>query len=185
MHLSEIGSTLSKTLFHPYATLSPTGDGTGSVLQLVIPFFTQYERRGIIYRAHPKYRGDHAYYDWAFVKWVIGTNPVSNVDIHKPYVARILGFIRHPDGDVRAVIQSVKETRNKQNVAHGVFSYFWELEQEGPNTARRPVLHLVSVDTLMEHACMIPYTKKDHSIWFHVWHPRKWGDCFCSNEEDM
>jgi hypothetical protein len=174
LHFATICQKLLDELFATFAT------SNGNEARLTIPFFTQYERRGIIYRAHPLFRREHAYYDWAFVKWVVGQDPLTGLDEVQPYVGRILGFIQHPDGEMKAIVHSVKETRNRQNLAHGVFCYFWELEQEGPRTDLRPKLHLVSVDTLMEHACMIPYTTKDDSIWFHIWHPRKWENCFSS-----
>jgi hypothetical protein len=141
-------------------------------------FFTEYERNGFVYRAHPKYRGESAYYDWAYVKWVIGTHPVTNADICQPYPARILGFFQHPDGEVKAVVHSVKEPPRNKPVGHGVFGHYWQLEFQGTENAKRPLLHIVSVDSLLEHVCMIPYSDMHPFVWIHIWHPRTWSDCF-------
>ena len=49
------------------ATHAP-GNGPGPQ-SISVPYFTEYERNGFVYRAHPNYRGEGAYYDWAFVQW--------------------------------------------------------------------------------------------------------------------
>ena len=174
MYQNEIMELLFNTFFDDHAV-----PGTApNELELDIPFYTEYERNGFLYRAHPKYRGEHPYYDWAFVQWVTGTNPVTNEDINKSYPARILGFIRNPNGMIDAIVHSVKEPGPRDDNAHGVFGSFWEMEQVGPAQNKRPLLRLVSVDSLLEHACMIPYSAQHPFTWFHILQRSEWSDCF-------
>ena len=177
LYQNDILALLFSQLFLRYASALP-GDSPVTVRQLEIPFFSEYERNGFVYRAHPLYRGESAYYDWAFVQWVVGQNPVSNAVIHKPYVARILGFVKHPCGDMQAIVHSVKEPPPGKDISHGVFGEFWELEYQGPASAKRPLLHLISVDSVLEHACMIPYSADHPYTWFHIWDSGTWADCF-------
>jgi Plavaka transposase len=144
---------------------------------LEIPFFTEYERNGFVYRAHPNYRGEGAYYDWANVQWEIGHDPVTNTPIVKASIARILGFIQHPSGEFQAIIHSVIDNDNDL-IGHGVFGHYWHLEYDGTDARHRPVLRLVSVDSLLEHVCMIPYNINDAFMWVHLWHPSEWPGCF-------
>jgi hypothetical protein len=175
MYQAEIAALLLSELFPEYAGGVPTGGGV-SPPSLAVPWFTEYERNGFVYRAHPRYRGESAYYDWALVQWVVGNHPETNAEMHASYPARLLGFFRHPAGDVRAIVHSVKEKRGDQS--HGVFSTHWMLERQGPASAPRPLLRMVSVDTLLEHVCVIPFCDADPFHWFHMWHPRTWADCF-------
>jgi hypothetical protein len=141
---------------------------------LEIPFYTEYVRHGTIYRAHPKYRGKNPYYDWAFVRWVFdATTPNGEETIHN-IIGRIHGFIRHPDGNLMAIVHSCKYGTNEQ---HGVFGTFWHLEYEN-ETVPRPKFSLVNVDCLEHHACMIPYIDHDSYMWVHIWDPSEWPGCF-------
>lgn len=144
---------------------------------LAIPFFTEYERNGFVYRAHPNYRGEGAYYDWANVQWELGNDPITDTPIIKPYIARILGFIQHPSGDIQAIIHSTIEGEDGVE-PHGAFGHYWHLEVVGSDACHRPVLRLVSVDSLLEHVCMIPYNENDSFMWVHLWHPLEWPGCF-------
>jgi hypothetical protein len=102
---------------------------------------------------------------------------VSAEPVYKPFPARILGFIRHPEGDINAIIHSVLEDPQGL-VGHGVFGHYWHLEVEGTDACHRPILHLVTVDSLLEHVCMIPYSETDSYMWIHLWHPSEWPGCF-------
>jgi hypothetical protein len=73
---------------------------------LNIPFYTQYERNGFVYGAHPNYRGAGAEYNWAHVQWENGTDAVTGTMLYKKYKARIHGFILHPKGGTYAIIYS-------------------------------------------------------------------------------
>jgi hypothetical protein len=161
-------------LFLLYAV--PRGTN-GAVTVLKVPFFTEYERNGFVYRAHPNYRGEGAYYDWAKIKWQIGVDPATHQPIHEIYIGRILGFIKHPNGETKAIVHSVMECPDG-NVEHGVFGNYHHLEFEGTNADHWPLLHIVEVESLLEHVCMIPYTDSDSYMWVHLWHPSEWPGCF-------
>jgi hypothetical protein len=59
---------------------------------LRIPFFTEYQRNGNVYHAHPDYRRDGAYYDWAHVKWWDGDDVDGN-QLSTDIIGQILGFL--------------------------------------------------------------------------------------------
>ena len=160
-----------------YATHVSLFEADDPKTALDIPFFTEYERNGFVYRAHPDYRGEGAYYDWAKVQWEVGNDPITDEPIYKPYIARILGFIQQESGEIQAIIHSVKEER-KGLCGHGAFGHYWHLEVEGTDACHRPILRLVSVDTLLEHVCMIPYKETDTFMWVHLWNPSEWPGCF-------
>jgi hypothetical protein len=94
---------LVTSFFHAYATPSAF-EVSSSVLD--VDFFTEYECNRFVYHGHPNYWGAGQYYDWAQVKWEIGENIVTGKPIYKKYIGRIHGFIRHPNGDVYAIIHS-------------------------------------------------------------------------------
>jgi hypothetical protein len=111
--------------------------------------FTEYQRNGIVYRCHPKYRGDRAYYDWCYVNWDNGDGTVLQL------IGRIHLFIENPLGELQAVIQSVDQTTN---MYYGVFGTYWFLEHTGPDNNLKPMFHLVDVDSLGDHdVMMIPH----------------------------
>lgn len=176
LHQDDIIRTLITTLFTAYASPAVTPNGATT---LEIPFFTEYARNDFIYRAHPNYRGEGAYYDWAMINWYVGDNPETGEALHRPYIGRILAFIRHPDGELHAIVHSVRET---SDIAHGVFGYYWHLDVSGTDTTNQPILQIVHVDCLLEHVCMIPYTSTDAYMWVQLWHPSEWPNCFQSIE---
>ena len=174
LYQTEIMSLLFKNFFKLHANI----DATSGRQILEIPFYTEYERNEFVYRAHPYYRCEHPYYDWALVKWVVGTHPVTNAETHESFPARILGFVQTPTGSINAIVHSVKEPTPGHDNAHGVFGMFWEMERDGPAQSTHPLLHLVTVDSLLEHTCMIPYAEQHPFTWIHIWSTSEWPDCF-------
>ena len=174
LHHDHIIRVLITALFADFAELTESGS-----LALQIPFFTEYERNGFIYRAHPNYRGNGAYYDWAQIQWEIGNgDPVTGNPQFQNFIGRIHGFILHPDGDTYAVVHSTIDNKPRRLLDHGVFANYWHLEVEGNNTNHWPVLQLVHVDCLLEHVCMISYDEQDPFTWIHIWNLTEWPDCF-------
>jgi hypothetical protein len=174
LHHDHIMRLLITTIYTTHVSLFEANDPKNA---LDIPFFTEYERNGFVYRAHPDYRGEGAYYDWANVQWEFGNDPVTGEGINKPFIARILGFIQLTSGEIQAIVHSVKEDP-KGLCGHGVFGNYWHLEVEGTDARHRPILRLVSVDTLLEHVCMIPYNEADTFMWIHLWNQSEWPGCF-------
>ena len=129
----------------------------------------------MVYRAHPHFRHEYAYYDWAYIKWWDGDDPVTHTPKHISIIGRILCFFHHPDGELMAVIHSCKWDTKEQ---HGVFSTFWHLEYDGSIIANRPHLEMVSVDAIENHACMIPYSPNHPFMWVHIWDQCEWPACF-------
>ena len=74
LHHAHIMRLLLTEFFAEHAIPVPPEAGTRS---LAIPFFTEYERNDIVYRAQPNYRGEGVYYDWDAIQWETGTEPTT------------------------------------------------------------------------------------------------------------
>ena len=154
------------------STVAATTDIPAHVT-LDIPYYTEYDKDGVVYRAHPKYRGENPYYDWAYVQWNLDNNDTDE-DTVTSIIARIMCFIRHPDGTLMAIIHSCDYDTDEQ---HGVFGTYYHLECQN-KMHPRPKFSMVDVDNLEQHACMIPYDGNNPYTWLHVWHPSEWPGCF-------
>jgi hypothetical protein len=165
---------LGKQLLPQYGSIQLEGTAE-ACRELKVPYYTEYERNGFVYRAHPKYRGDYAYYDWAYIKWDDGLDEITGEPLYVSIIGHILCFFKHPDGSLMAVVQSCMWTTDEQ---HGVFGTYWHLEFEGSAERLRPKLEMVSVDSLQDHVCMIPYKEDDPFMWIHVWSCCEWANCF-------
>lgn len=144
------------------------GDSGISNNTLNLRCFTEYQRNGINYRCHPKYRGERPYYDWCYVDWDNGDGTIVSL------LGRIHLFIETPDGEIKAVIQSVDMHSHKD---FSVFGTKWNLEHTGPTTNLRPVFHLAEVDCLGDHAMVIPYNSLGKKF-IHIHDRSKWPDYF-------
>lgn len=133
-----------------------------------LPCFTEYQRNGIVYRCHPKYRGERPYYDWCYVDWDNGDGTILKL------LARIHLFIETPTGDIMAIVQSVDP---KSQVDHSVFATIWYLEHNGPQTNLRPVFHMVEVECLGDHAMVIPYNSFGNK-YLHIHDRSEWPEFF-------
>ena len=127
-----------------------------------------------MYRCHPKYRGEHPYYDWCYIKWWDGDNPVTNEPKEIRLIGRIHLFIETLEGDVKAVVQSVEVNTDEP---HGVFGTYWCLEQHGPARARKLKFSLADVDALDDHVMLLPYDDGGHR-YIHIHDRSEWPDCF-------
>ena len=168
---------LLTAFFEEHANPAPSGAITQS---LSIPFFTESERNDFVYRAHPNYRGEGAYYDWVSIRWETGTDLITEAPIFQNYIGRILGFIMHPGNhDTYAIVHSTMDDPNPTvDHRHGVLGRYWHLEFEGTQQLHQPLLQLAPVASLLEHCCMIPYTDTDEFMWVHIFHPSSWPACF-------
>jgi hypothetical protein len=165
---------IGKQLLSTFGVVINATDTMPSHKVLDIPFFTEYDRQGTIYRAHPNYRGQNPYYDWAYVRYLFDATRITGQETVHNIIGRILGFFRHPDGELMAVVHSCKLDTAEQ---HGVMGTFYHLEFHNAADPR-PALTMVTVDCLEQHACMIPYKEDDPYMWIHVWDPIDWPGCF-------
>ena len=138
------------------------------IVSLKLCCFTEYQRNGIVYRCHPKYRGGHPYYDWCYVNWDNGDGTATQL------IGRIHLFIETPDGEIKAVIQSVNAETSE---AYGVFGTYWYLEHTGPESNQNPTFHLADVDSLGDHAMIIPYTHSG-ARYVHIHDRSEWAGYF-------
>jgi hypothetical protein len=158
---------LKQQFFEDHSTEEIDDDGVANNV-LSLRCFTEYQRNGISYRCHPKYRGDRPYYDWCYVNWETDDNTIQSL------LGRIYLFIETPDGEIKAVVQSVDmSTRNH----FSVLGTKWNLEHIGPNDNLRPVFHLVEVDCLGDHAMVIPFNVLGNKF-IHIQDRSEWADNF-------
>ena len=130
--------------------------------------FTEYQRNGIVYRCHPRYRGERPYYDWCYVNWENGDGSVSKL------LGRIHLFIETPDGEIKAVVQSVDWDTFDE---FSVFGTYWYLEHTGPDDNLRPMFHLADVESLGDHAMVIPYNHLGNK-YIHIHDRSEWPSYF-------
>jgi hypothetical protein len=135
---------------------------------LKLKCFTEYQRNGVVYRCHPKYRGERPYYDWCYINWDDDDHTILKL------IGRIHLFIETPTGEIKAVVQSVNQTTSE---AYGVFGTYWYLEHNGPETNQRPIFHLVDVDCLGDHVMIIPYTHTG-TRYIHIHDRSEWSGYF-------
>jgi hypothetical protein len=70
--------------------------------------FTEYKRNCIVYRCHPKYRGERPYYDCCYVNWE------NNDGSMRKLIACIHLFFDTPAGEIKAIVQSVDARSEKE-----------------------------------------------------------------------
>ena len=157
LHQSHVLAFLIQRFFNDYGHVAVDNDGIPQRI-LKLRCYTEYQRNGIVYRCHPNYRGAHAYYDWCYVKWHDGFDEVTQEEKHINIIGRVHLFIETPDGEMRAVVQSLQYGTDEE---YSVFGTYWYLEQEGPTLNQRPKFELADVDALGDHAMVVPYTHGD------------------------
>jgi len=167
-------SFLIKNFFHKYSQLGVDEESGQQEKTLSLPCFTEYQRNGFVYRCHPLYRGEFAYYDWCLIRWCDGNDMTTGDEKYTSIIGRIHLFVQTPDGSINAVIQSVQERTNED---YGVFGTYWYLEQCGPTNNPEPQFHLVDVDCLEDHVMVIPYDKTGKR-YIHIWDLSQWQKCF-------
>ena len=170
----DIMSFLGRHLLQQFGITVQATASESAYKKLHIPFFTEYTKDSVVYRAHPLYRGEHPYYDWAFIRWCYGEDRRTGKTIYKSIIGRILGFFLHPCGSTMAIVHSCDIT-SKQS--HGVFGQLYQLETERV-TNPIPKLCMVDVECLEVHACMIPYYRNDSNLWLHISDPVEWHSEF-------
>jgi hypothetical protein len=174
LYEDELLGFVGQQLLPLYGILHQVGEDTMPYRTLEVPYFTEYERNGVVYRAHPQYRGEYQYYDWAYIRWNLGEDRRTGDETFQSVIGRLLGFFRHPDGFLMAIVHSCEVGTDEQ---HGVFGTCWHLEYNNQANPR-PRLSMVNVDCIEDHACMIPYSEENPLAWVHVWHPHEWPGCF-------
>ena len=158
---------LRDQFFHANCT-EEIGDADIANNVLNLRCFTEYQRNGKNYRAHPKYQGDRPYYDWCYINWITDDNTILSL------LGRIHLFIETPNGEIKAVVQSVDMTSRKQ---FSVLGTTWNLEHTRTNVNHKPIFHLVEVECLGDHAMVIPFNVLRNEF-IHIQDRSEWADNF-------
>ena len=173
IHHSDVLAYLTESFLDSYGSIKVDENGN-TYNHLSLRCFTEYQRDDTVYRCHPKYRGEHPYYDWCHINWWDGDDPVTNDPIEIRLIGRLHLFIQTPDGDVKAVIQSVNRDTNE---AYGVFGTYWYIEEDGPARARKPKFELADIHSLDDHVMVLPYDDSGKKF-IHIHDRSEWPDCF-------
>jgi hypothetical protein len=111
-------------------------------LELKLKLFSEYKREGIVYRSHSNYRGGGAWIDWCLINW--------EEEVEGP--AKILTFFEDPSQSLCALVYPCDTSKVKP---HSILSDLIPMEQDP--RSNRPLLQIVSVDSLQHHVLMLPY----------------------------
>jgi hypothetical protein len=173
LHQTFLLEFLIQEFFESDGKVTVDESGT-SYKYLELPCFTEYQRDDTVYRCHPKYRGENAYYDWCHIKWWDGEDPITNQPKEIRLIGRIHLFVETPDGTVKAVVQSVEFGTDEP---YGVFGTYWCLEQAGPARAKKPKFALADVEALDDHVMVLPYDDGGQR-YIHIHDRSEWPDYF-------
>lgn len=163
--------------------------------RFVLPFYTEYQRHGHTFRAHPNYRAGQQspWYDWAMFRWrkeqrscrrnrssyavdVAYMDNEVNEDQYDYAPAKILGFVK-----VGSALSCIVRPCNITYTKSSVFSTQWSLafwDRAGKNA----MINLVSVDAIVRHCLMIPVDGVDSILYHEVYERERWANEF---HEDM
>jgi len=114
---------------------------------------------GATFRAHPNYRGDGPWYDWAFVRFV-----EEETGKQEDFPCRILLFYKAEDGSTRAIVQATdclkveSEEKRKNKIMETRLCKRWMLDSEEAQGAKNrslPSLYSVDVDTIQNNVLVV------------------------------
>jgi hypothetical protein len=175
LYQNHILDFLRDKYFEEYGVVSNDEKGV-SHRTLTMKCFTEYQRNGFVYRCHPLYRKERAYYDWCVVDWK------DDNGVTVSYIARIHLFVETPNGEIKAIVQSVAPGTAED---HGVIGTYWYLEHSGPMNNQVPKFELAEVDALRDHVMVIPYNLEGEKRYVHIHDRSEWPGYFMANEPPM
>ena len=158
-----------------------------------LKLFTDYRRDGIIFRAHPNYKKNGSWNDWAMFRYAksdrdlatnksyrershadevyFGDNPETESEYHYA-PGKLCAFVEMPDETIKAVVLCC----SFEHVRSGVFSTYWKIEYVN-NAKTVPYYALLDVDAIVRHVLMIPENNLEHA--FHeIWDRDRWANEF-------
>ena len=162
-HYDHIIALMIKNFWH-----LACGDNEGNK-QISFPIFTEYNRNGeILYRSHNCFRGSGPWMDWAFIHWEEGDG-----------LAKILVFLEVPVDGLSAIVYPCEiDTCTRRSKLTEV------VRMERHPRSRVPHLQIVSVDSLQQHALVLPLRSfnypNEHDVdeWLYVHDREFWADQF-------
>jgi hypothetical protein len=159
--------------------------------ELIIPFFTEYKREGITFRAHHNYHhgGNAKWYDWVMFRWRKEQRPgrrnrsshavdvayMDDVTDHEQFdyaPAKILGFLK-----IGGALSCIVRPCTVEYIKSSVFTTKWTLAFWDKGQ-KKPMICLASVDAIVRHCLMIP-SNGDSSVEYHeVYERSRWANEF-------
>lgn len=139
--------------------------------ELRFPIYTEYNREGVVFRAHNNYKSEGPWIDWCKVDWR-GQDEGEGV-------GQLLVFLEVPDKGLCAIIYPCSINDRKD---HGILTDLWPMEWQ-PGT-RKPWLQIATVDSLQYPVLMLSYKGRglrpsDNRDWWLEVHDRDtWADKF-------
>jgi hypothetical protein len=142
-----------------------------------VDFFTEYKRDKTTLRAHPNYRGNGLWYDWAMVEYAPldldlnrATSVTQEIESAYPpgsYPAKILAFSRSKEGTIMAIIHTCESKEHSSDDSCLTEQWYMEYKQCTINAydprsdttkrklVRKPVLRIVEADTLRDRVYVV------------------------------
>ena len=159
---------------------------------LTLNGYTEYNRKGLVFRAHPNYRQEGPWYDYAMITWDLDMSEDSSSGVSNGYAtdnsynncrtilvpAKILGFVSvQYDDTLQVIIHSCYEQKQKESVLTRRWRFEFEEDKLStgasifsnvptPDDAsyKNPLIRKVEVDCIERHCLMLPYHASSHFL---------------------
>ena len=163
--------------------------------QYTIPINCEFHHGDNVYRAHPNYKSNGAWYDWVMVRWnkdntnkkCNQTKASSNVEYgdagyipnayeYSPLWIRLMGVV---EGQ-HLVVGYTTDTLYWRST---VFSTYWKIEYED-NALTCPMISVIEITSVVRPVLMIP--ENDTMNGYHeIWSPERWADEFQQSSQHL
>ena len=159
-HMSKWNGTVSSNVIfevHPVIQQWFRKDMMNRKYNAVISCWTEYQKNGATFRAHPSYRSQSPWYDWCYVKF---TNDDMEEDDDESLVsqqssltffpAKLLCFYNDPVTNAAMALVHTCNNKNSAEDGNAVICEEWFLEYNRDGNVHRPVFRDVPVESLDE-----------------------------------
>ncbi|HEY9295875.1 MAG TPA: hypothetical protein VIQ31_05790, partial [Phormidium sp.] len=132
-----------------------------------VTIFTEYKTKGIVYRAHPNYRSDGPWYDWAMIKCgsVKGNQDCNNPNTHKGFwpisykPAKVYCFFKLPNfpNKILALVhKSLSNDHDNDSILLERWQMYYSVRvMDNQIKTISPKLELVNVDKFIEPVLVV------------------------------
>ena len=180
-----------KSTTHPFSTLAinclkqyaskhifqnnPNMDSTQMDL------YTEYNRNGVIFRAHPLFKQGQPWYDWIMIRFAKEqydrrTSYILDKDDRVYFGDKVSNQYKnhYAPGNILAFYESVKDGKSSiyaivlcckyQHTTSSYISTRWKIEKFGAQLS----IQMIDVDSIVRHVLMIPESN-DNTYYYEIW----------------
>ena len=163
------------------------------LMSLEVMLVTEYNREGVVFRAHPSYRNKLPWHDWVMIRYEKGDEDIrkrksyilntsdrvyfgddpKNVDFYHYAPGKILAFMREKNTTDLLAIAMCCHFKHQRS---GPITTYWQIEYPNKSFAHPSVLG-IGVDLFVRHCMMVP--DNDTINGYHeIWDRDRWADEF-------